>query len=143
KFSVVNIIWKTESDNVSLSFSMVYQGVTKLFSIRTNIFTSKLKAQLSSIISILSSINDCIFFYKDIKITYHSFVDLLEKLVFHTKSSLYIQRFKGLGEMNPDQLWETTLDPTKRVLSQVSIEDFKKADLVFSTLMGDAVPPIL
>jgi DNA gyrase subunit B len=56
-------------------------------------------------------------------------------------SGISIQRYKGLGEMNAEQLWETTMNPATRTLQQVTIENGAEADRIFSMLMGDDVPP--
>lgn len=67
--------------------------------------------------------------------------ELLERVTALAKKDLTIQRYKGLGEMNPEQLWETTMDPEKRTLLQVRVEDMVETDDIFTVLMGDQVEP--
>jgi DNA gyrase subunit B len=68
-------------------------------------------------------------------------IDLLKSILAEGEKGLTLQRYKGLGEMNPEQLWETTLDPEARTLLQVKIDDLADADDIFSKLMGDVVEP--
>jgi DNA gyrase subunit B len=66
---------------------------------------------------------------------------LVEELGGGSEKGISIQRYKGLGEMNAEQLWDTTMDPSRRILRQVTIENAAEADRIFSMLMGDDVPP--
>ncbi|CUX80764.1 MAG: DNA gyrase subunit GyrB [Roseibaca calidilacus] len=78
---------------------------------------------------------------RDRKQTIYGPVDLLNAILAEGEKGLTLQRYKGLGEMNPDQLWETTLDPEARTLLQVKVDDLAEADDLFTKLMGDVVEP--
>ncbi len=78
---------------------------------------------------------------KDRSQVIHGPLDLLQGILEEGEKGLTLQRYKGLGEMNPDQLWETTLDPDARTLLQVKVDDVAEADDIFTKLMGDVVEP--
>ena len=78
---------------------------------------------------------------KDKEVLIHGPSELLQAILAEGEKGLSLQRYKGLGEMNPDQLWETTLDPDARTLLQVKIDDVTEADDIFTKLMGDVVEP--
>ncbi len=78
---------------------------------------------------------------KDREQPIHGPIALLKAVLAEGEKGLSLQRYKGLGEMNPEQLWETTLDPEARTLLQVKVDDLAEADDIFTKLMGDVVEP--
>ena len=78
---------------------------------------------------------------EDEKHSFKTWTEALDFMVSFGKKGTYIQRYKGLGEMNPEQLWETTLDPNSRTLKKVKVEDLVESDGLFTILMGDHVEP--
>ena len=78
---------------------------------------------------------------EDKKVEVSTVGEAIEHIMQHAKKGYNVQRYKGLGEMDPEQLWETTLNPEVRTLIQVTIEDAIEADRLFSMLMGDVVEP--
>ena len=77
----------------------------------------------------------------DHKLAVNAFPEAISWLLEQAKGGMNVQRYKGLGEMNPEQLWETTMDPASRRLLRAQIEDALAADEIFTTLMGDVVEP--
>ncbi len=126
-----------------LAFSRRLRGVTERHVIDGPLLKSAEARKLDALADELQAVyvRPGIFVLKDKETTVSSPTELFAAVLEAGRKGVTIQRYKGLGEMNPDQLWETTLDPEARTLLQVRINHADEADEIFSTLMGDVVEP--
>lgn len=121
----------------------INHGIDKHYLLNEDFFNSTDYQQIASLYHKLVGLIEpgAYVEHEDKKITISHFGEGLEWLMNEAKKGLAISRYKGLGEMNPEQLWETTMDPESRRMLKVSIEDAVSADEIFTTLMGDQVEP--
>ncbi len=135
--------WEIESDANALGFTRMVKGVKEKLHLPLSILISPESKKLAEIAIDLKDLlqGENNLNYKDDNIAINGALDLYNKVIEFGKKGCTISRFKGLGEMNAEQLWETTLDPSARTLLQVKVEQAEGADQIFSTLMGDVVEP--
>ncbi|MEO1292144.1 MAG: DNA gyrase subunit B, partial [Pseudomonadota bacterium] len=121
----------------------VLRGVEEVRVLDGPVLHSGEARKLSSLTGALQEVysNTAVFEKKGKSVPVHGPLDLLNVVMDEGEKGLSLQRYKGLGEMNPDQLWETTLDPEARTLLQVRVNEVTEADEVFTRLMGDVVEP--
>ena len=126
-----------------LTVTTVLNGTITSTIIDTDFFNSAEVIQLVETVGQIKTVGEGPYkiSVKDTEEAFDSLVDLKNFILDHGKSGVYVQRYKGLGEMNPEQLWETTMDPEKRTLLKVQVEDAVECDQVFTILMGDQVEP--
>jgi len=142
KFSV-DVVHKQESDHYLPRVIITQHGMDNPVLLSTELFFSKDYRELVSLGGKLRHLVEEGAYIKrgdKVKLV-DNFEQVLDWLMSEAKRGQTIQRYKGLGEMNPDQLWETTMDPEARRMLQVTIEDAVAADEIFTTLMGDHVEP--
>ena len=131
------------SQEGGLTFRRTLRGVEEFQSLR-RVFLSS--AECSKLVSMGPELHEiyklpATLILKQKEVTIFSPSELLETILEIGQKGLNLQRYKGLGEMNPDQLWETTLDPSERILLRVKVEDVAEANDLFTKLMGKDVPP--
>jgi DNA gyrase subunit B len=139
----VEVFHREETDDYVPRVKITQHGVPHPITLSTEFFFSKDYLEMVALGEKLSSLIEEGSYVKrgEKTKTIETFNDAIDWLLDEAKRGQTISRYKGLGEMNPDQLWETTMDPEVRRMLQVSIEDAVAADEIFTTLMGDNVEP--
>jgi DNA gyrase subunit B len=128
-----NILNKSVNEEEIHLFIQTKDGLEEL-KIDDNLFTNPLYEEALYIHSKIKERDNGIFGDRDL-------IDILKEIEKNAKKGAYIQRYKGLGEMNPEQLWETTMNPQNRRLLKVNVDNFEVASETFSLFMGDEVEP--
>ncbi len=137
------VVWDDENQNYRIVFITYENGLSRMTAIDNALLTSPEMRELRTIIEHLGELGPppYVLHGNNVESTANNFGELLQTVYSSGKKDLGVQRYKGLGEMNPGQLWDTTMDPIQRSLLQVTIEDAVEADNIFTTLMGDQVDP--
>ena len=143
ELATVAIVEDSEHHAYLPQVSVMLKGVTEKIEFGYNFFNSEDYQALAALIDELNGLLEADAQIqrgeRSLEVTH--FVDAYDWLLKEARRGVDIQRYKGLGEMNPDQLWETTMDPDVRRMLQVTVEDAIGADQMFTTLMGDQVEP--
>ena len=136
--------WKVKFSDFALNIIHFHRGVEKKYIINSDFLNSpetkslnEFRKPLMENFGLLKNGSAGILKNGDLEFKINGPVDLIEKVINIGKQGLQINRYKGLGEMNPDQLWETTLDKNYRSLLMVKLDEIDHANSVFETLMGD------
>lgn len=134
-------------DDDNNKFEIIIEGIKNNMKfeakINRELITSVLYKNIQKIYKVIETFDKPPFelIENNVKTIINNKEELIETIIRNGKKGLVVQRYKGLGEMNPGQLWETTMDPEKRVLLQVKTDDAVAADEIFTVLMGDQVEP--